>query len=204
MSAFYPISYEAQLALRQLPQLERIDELLAAALRYACGSAPTARTLEQLVQVTGLEHERIGTIFTGLHWLLRACMRSGLKAKPLAVELEELRVHAPFVAPIIAAAESGRDVLCETTGSSRALTRGKHAGGLPTLRSMRWRLDVPISTELLPKVLRPHLTLHFTLTDGTEVSFHASKQRFDELRYTVAKLLVSLQEVQTRLPPLAT
>ena len=107
MSAFFPISYEAQLALRQLPRLERIDELLAAVLQYVCGSAPTAHTLEHLIKVTGLEREQVGSVFTGLHWLLRACMRSGLKAKPLAAELEELKVHAPFVAPIIAAAESG-------------------------------------------------------------------------------------------------
>ena len=44
------------------------------------------------------------------------------------------------------------------------------------MRSLHWRLDVPISTELLPKVLRPHLTLYLTLTDGTEIAFHVSKQ----------------------------
>eukprot|EP00965_Chrysotila_dentata_P261013 6214110-Pleurochrysis_carterae.AAC.3 len=46
----------------------------------------------------------------------------------------------------------------------------------PSLETLRWRLDVPISTEMLPKVFRPHITLQASLTDGRAETFHVSKQ----------------------------
>ena len=57
-----------------------------------------------------------------------------------------------------------------------------------------------ISTSSLHRVLRPHLTLQADLADGSSHAFHASKPRFDELRYTCAKLLTDMQAAEVRLP----
>ena len=76
------------------------------------------------------------------------------------------------------------------------------AAALPTLDALRWRLDVSISTSSLHRVLRPHLTLQTDLSDGTSHAFYASKERFDELRYTVARLINDMQGAEARLPPL--
>ena len=50
------------------------------------------------------------------------------------------------------------------------------------------------------RVLQPHLTLQCELGDGTH-AFYASKQRFEELQYTCARLLNDMQAVGARLLP---
>ena len=85
----------------------------------------------------------------------------------------------------------------------RAALGDQGLGGLPSLEELRWRLDVSISTSGLHRVLRPHLTLQCELGDGTTHAFYASKQRFEELRYTCARLLNDMQAVEARLPALA-
>ena len=83
----------------------------------------------------------------------------------------------------------------------RASLAGPHsADALPTLESLRWRLDVTISTSALHRVLRPQLTMQCGLSDGSEHTFAVSKQRFNELRYTAAKCLKDMQDLETRLP----
>jgi hypothetical protein len=71
---------------------------------------------------------------------------------------------------------------------------------LPTLDALRWRLDVCISTSSLHRVLRPELTMQCTLSDGKVHAFHVSKQRFNELRFTAAKCLKEMQDLEARLP----
>ena len=71
---------------------------------------------------------------------------------------------------------------------------------LPTLDKLRWRLDVCISSSSLHRVLRPQLTMQTTLSDGSVRAFHVSRQRFNELRYTVAKGLKEMQDLENRLP----
>ncbi len=58
-----------------------------------------------------------------------------------------------------------------------------------------------ISTNSLHRVLRPHLTLQCRLTDGAVHTFGVSRERFHELRYTVARLLKEMQDLESRLPP---
>ena len=72
---------------------------------------------------------------------------------------------------------------------------------LPMLDALRWRLDVCISTSSLHRVLRPQLTMQCMLSNGEVHCFHVSKQRFSELRFTVAKCLKELQDLEARLPP---
>ena len=69
-------------------------------------------------------------------------------------------------------------------------------------RTTRQSPHVSISTSSLHRVLRPHLTLQTDLSDGTSHCFYASKERFDELRYTVARLINDMQGAEARLPPL--
>ena len=73
---------------------------------------------------------------------------------------------------------------------------------LPTLDDVRWRLDVLISSSSLQVVLRPQLTLQCTLTDGSVHAFHVSKQQFNELRYTAARCLKEMDDIERRLPAL--
>ena len=51
-------------------------------------------------------------------------------------------------------------------------------------------------------MLRPELTMQCTLSDGKVHAFHVSKQRFNELRFNVAKCLKEMQDLEARLPAL--
>ena len=102
------VSFETHILLRHLPQLDSIDDLVETALEYiTSGVPPNLATQRRLSNSLSLDSSTLGGIFAGLYWLLRACMRSGFKGKALAPELEELRVHPPFVLPILNAIASG-------------------------------------------------------------------------------------------------
>mmetsp|Transcript_40582 Transcript_40582/g.67390 ORF Transcript_40582/g.67390 Transcript_40582/m.67390 type:complete len:196 (+) Transcript_40582:52-639(+) len=189
---FEPLSMEAQLALSQLQHMDNIEGLLAAVLRYIAGEMLDAAVFKQLQASTSLDSATLGGVFTGLHWIIRACLRSSLKLKAIRAELAELRIPSPCAESILAAVEEGRAAMRSTEQPS--------CSALPTLETLRWRLDVAIATGQLSKVLRPQLTLQCTLSDQSSQTFHVSKQRFDELRYTVANLLKGVQDLESRMP----
>ena len=101
------IPFEAQQALRLLPTLDSIDLILDAVLKHLLGQPATADVLKSLQKSTTLDSNALGMLFTGLHWLLRVCMRSSLKPKALTSELTDARVHPPFVETIVKAVEKG-------------------------------------------------------------------------------------------------
>lgn len=188
------IPFEAQQALRTLPTLDSLDAVLEQVLAHTLGVPASADVLKALSKATALDSGALGALFAGLHWLVRACMRSSLKPKALVAELADARVHAPFVEAIVKAVEKGR--------SSIAPPQLAGDDALPTLDELRWCLDVTISTSALHRVLRPQLTLQTELSDGSAQAFHASRPRFNELRYVAAKCLKEIEDLESRLPAL--
>jgi hypothetical protein len=189
-------SYETGLALKMLKNLSSIDEILALLVADVGGDAPSTQTLRRLQRALSLDSaEQLGALYSGLHWLLRACARSGLKPKVLADELREVSMHAPFIAPFVGAVEQARGA-----ASTPEALAGSSA---PSFADLQWRLDVAISSSAVGKVLRPHLTMQCSLDDGSETTFAVSKESFNELRFTVAKLLKECQDLEARLPPMA-
>ena len=73
---------------------------------------------------------------------------------------------------------------------------------MPTLDELRWRLDVIISSSSVQVVLRPQLTVQCTLSDGSVHAFYVSKQQFNELRYTAARCLKEVEDLEARMPAL--
>jgi len=194
------VPFEAALALKRLSMLTSIQPLLDEVLACVLGAPPAAETARSLAAATSLDASTVGALFTGLDWILRTCIRSSLKSKALHAELTDCRVHPPFVDPILHAIESGRARLApaqladlEDDSELRARL------DVPTLDDLRWRLDVIISSSSVQVVLRPQLTLQCTLSDGSVHAFHVSKQQFNELRYTVARCLKEMDDVETRL-----
>ena len=61
----------------------------------------------------------------------------------------------------------------------------------------RRRVDVTISTEAAPKVLRPSLITEMTLSDGSIHTFEVPMDKFHELRHTAAKMLVDMGTVES-------
>ena len=156
------------------------------------GAPPDGEAYRAMQRALSLDADAAAALFTGLHWVVRACMRSNLKAKALAAELADLKVHPPCVEPLVAAVERGR-------ASAARADAAAHAVSLPTLDELRWRLDVSISSGALHRVMRPELTMRCALSDGAEHTFHVPRERLQELRYTAAKLLKDMKDLEMRL-----
>ncbi len=60
---------------------------------------------------------------------------------------------------------------------------------LPTLKSLRWRVDVAISTSALKRALKPSVLMELTLTTGQVHTFEVPADQFHKLRYNVSYLL---------------
>ena len=143
--------YEARLSLRTMPTLEAIEPILQAVLANIVGRTEGDAS-RRLQQAMSLDSATLGALFTGVHWIVRACMRSGMKAKALAVELADIKVPPPFVEPILTAVEEGCAAATRAwvalVGTRSALTQGARmpvadgrswypTGTPPTLRSCR-------------------------------------------------------------------
>ena len=187
-----PLSFEASKALRELPKLESLDAVLPVVVADLEGAPPDGEAYRAMQRALSLDADAAAALFTGLHWVVRACMRSNLKAKALAAELADLKVHPPCVEPLVAAVERGR-------ASAARADAAAHAVSLPTLDELRWRLDVSISSGALHRVMRPELTMRCALSDGAEHTFHVPRERLQELRYTAAKLLKDMKDLEMRL-----
>ena len=197
------LSYEASQAIRTLPTLGSIEAVLAEIVETVLGKPPAAEAARALAKATSLDAAALGALFTGLDWIVRTCTRSSLKSKALHEELTECRVHPQFVGPLVAAIERCRSHLAPAQlADLESDSDLRDRLDLPTLDDLRWRLDVIISSGSLQVVLRPQLTLHCTLSDGTVHAFHVSKQQFNELRYTAARCLKAMDDVESRLPAL--
>ena len=96
-----------------------------------------------------------------------------------------------FVPKLVAAVTEGRATL--------AAQQAGDGLGLPSLDELRWRLDVSISSGALHRVMRPELTMRCALSDGAEHTFHVPRERLQELRYTAAKLLKDMKDLEMRL-----
>ena len=106
----HALPFEAKQALRSLPtvDVDGFEPLLESVLAHAIGTKPaSAETLRSLQRSLALDLTTLGALFTGLAWLLRACMRSSLKPKLLHAELTDARVHPPLIEPILLAIEQG-------------------------------------------------------------------------------------------------
>lgn len=131
--------YEARLALRTMPTLDSLDSLLEAILAQILEQPEAADAAKRLQRSLSLDSSTLGALFTGVHWLVRVCMRSSLKAKALAAELADCKVHAPFVQPILQTVEQGCARHCRTVASPLPLITIASACCAGVRRSLRAR-----------------------------------------------------------------
>jgi hypothetical protein len=77
-----------------------------------------------------------------------------------------------------------------------AAATSKRPRFFPRLANVEWRVDVSISTSSLERVMKPSVCMVWTLDDGSIKTFEMDVPQFEKLRYDVARLLRSMQEVE--------
>mmetsp|Transcript_21881 Transcript_21881/g.65598 ORF Transcript_21881/g.65598 Transcript_21881/m.65598 type:complete len:148 (+) Transcript_21881:149-592(+) len=124
----------------------------------------------------------------------RAC-RGGLYDEALA-SLKQLRSaasEADDVAWVEANARAVREAAAAAGDRARSQPRPQM---FPRLAGVRWRVDVSISTSSLDRVMRPTVTMEWTLDDGRVEAFEMSVDQFQKMRYDTAKALRAMQETE--------
>ena len=66
----------------------------------------------------------------------------------------------------------------------------------PTIADVRWRVDVTISTSAMQRVLQPSVLMELEMSDGTLEQFELSLEKFHELRYSVARTLKEMEDLE--------
>lgn len=69
-------------------------------------------------------------------------------------------------------------------------------GVFPRISGVKWRVDVAISTSSLERVMRPSIMMELTLSDGSIKTFEMHIEQFHKLRYSVARVLRNMQDVE--------
>ena len=78
-----------------------------------------------------------------------------------------------------------------------ALTAFKIRVHNPKLKSMKWRIDITLSTSSLSRVMQPYIMISMILSDGSVKTFEMSIEAFDKLRYNVAKVLKQMRQLES-------
>ncbi|QDZ24205.1 COMM domain-containing protein [Chloropicon primus] len=72
----------------------------------------------------------------------------------------------------------------------------KVAPGYPNLKSLRWRVDVTLSTNQTRRVLKPYLLMSVETSKGEHEMFEVTLEQFHKLRYAVSRSLNELLKAE--------
>jgi len=182
-----------------LPLLQGLNKptfrnILTATVGILEGKPVAHNKLDTLVTTT-LTRDSVNVIITGLHKLLQAAIRlstTSLKAEMLTEDLTEIKIPKEFITDIVGIVygHKGGAVL-----QRQAVNNAPH---LSTLESIKWRVDVAISTSVLNRVLQPTITMELILDNGKVHHFEVPVSKFHELRYNVASVLKEMEDLEKR------
>ncbi|XP_026293356.1 COMM domain-containing protein 5-like [Frankliniella occidentalis] len=68
-----------------------------------------------------------------------------------------------------------------------------------TVREMKWRVDITISSSALSRVLEPNIIMELRLDNGRRITFELSVSKFHKLRYTVASILKEMDLMNSKM-----
>ena len=124
-------------------------------------------------------------LISGVYDVTKTAIRMKVHSSILADNLSRMSFPDSFSSALVAAVRAQRPAL-EASALSRRVR-------LPTLRNLRWRVDVCISSGLLSRVMRPNILLQVTTSTGAIKTFEVGIEQFNQLRYGVAKVLHDMQ-----------
>jgi len=130
----------------------------------------------------------VPTFFSGIHYIVRSAIRTKVSLEHLQVDLNEIKFPAACTQDIAKVLQKGRAVLEEQAFDQRIR--------FPTVSSLKWRVDVMVSSSFTSRVLTPVVLMEATASDGAKNTFELSLDKFHELRYNVAKVLKDMEDLE--------
>eukprot|EP00794_Sanderia_malayensis_P003362 gene3362-3851_t len=132
--------------------------------------------------------------FAGILKILKLAFRfppGTLKQEIFTQELLELRFSEDFVNDISSIIFSSKQLTLDQKNIENRLR-------LPKLESVKWRVDVGISTSVLNRVLEPTILMEMKLDNNKTATFEVSLTKFHELRYNVSSVLKEMKDLEER------
>ncbi len=127
----------------------------------------------------------VAILLSGVFDVLKTAVRVKTHGSVLRASLKTMFFPDSFSDALVTAVQQQRQRL-ESTALCRRVR-------LPTLKTLRWRVDVCISSGLLSRVMRPNILMQMVTSTGAIRSFEVSIEQFNQLRYGVAKVLHDMQ-----------
>lgn len=140
----------------------------------------------------GLDLEAAKDVFTGCYKILRAGCRAQMTPEALEADLVDLKVPPPIVADIQAAVAD-----CQGTAGTQRMGRNlTSTAQSKRLVQLKWRVDVTMYTNKMLRVRKPSILLQFHFDDGSIKLAECSVERFQDLRYNVARQLKEIRQIE--------
>ncbi|XP_037506235.1 COMM domain-containing protein 5 [Rhipicephalus sanguineus] len=138
--------------------------------------------------------DTLDEVYSALHTLLRAALKlpsSVLKQEVFREDLDALRIPPEFAGDLVSVVfGSRRDNI-----DQHSVEQGPKC---PTLASLKWRVDVTISTNALSRVLEPAIQMEMETSDGEVHTFEVQRAEFHKLRHAVATALKEMEELEKK------
>eukprot|EP00300_Choanocystis_sp_HF-7_P008320 c15850_g1_i1.p2 GENE.c15850_g1_i1~~c15850_g1_i1.p2 ORF type:complete len:221 (+),score=61.02 c15850_g1_i1:44-664(+) len=132
-------------------------------------------------------HDSIALLYTALQVLVTEAVRNQAKPEDVVTLLGGLGLQQAFAATVGRVIKAKRVDLIADRLDKRI--------SYPSVRRLRWRVDVVISTSSMTRVLKPSVLVELTLSDGKRKVFEVSQDKFHALRYAAAMLLKNLEDL---------
>lgn len=130
----------------------------------------------------------IGLIFTAIYTILRVAIAGKVSITTLNTDMKRLNY------PIAAADDLCKALLSSRNKIEKSILNSRIS--FPRLQKLRWRVDVAISTGSLSRVMRPCIVMQLILDNKNIKTFEVSIDQFNQLRHSVAKILLDMQTIE--------
>jgi len=158
------------------------------------GKCVPEEVMEKLHELTELNVDVFTSLYAGVLMLMRYALRhpqTSMKQELFQAELDEIKFPKELsedVVSIVFGERQGKIEQLQVSGRTR----------LATVDSIRWRVDVAISTSVLNRVLEPTIMMEIKDSTGKTTTFEISQSKFHELRYNMAHLLKEMGDLEKR------
>jgi len=140
------------------------------------------------------DEEAIQSLYPGILIIINKALRlpkRQLDLESFCADLEEIRIPKKYSSCFACIFSDDQRERYETEAES-------NRPRLQSLKNVRWRLDVGISTTSLHRVLEPSILMRLETSKDEKCEFEISKEKFHELRYSVAQVLDNMQQLEKR------
>uniref|UniRef100_A0A3Q3WUL1 COMM domain-containing protein 5 n=1 Tax=Mola mola TaxID=94237 RepID=A0A3Q3WUL1_MOLML len=151
--------------------------------------------MKSIAESSPIPEQRLSHIVAGMYRLLSEAIR--IPTSSFKQEVSWLSTRIDCVIPEDFITDFSSVVFGNRRGALEAAASLNNPH-LPTVKDLKWRVDVAISTSSLARALQPSVLMQMKLSDGSSQRFEVPVSKFQELRYNVALILKEMNDLEKR------